>query len=48
MLMRAKAVTAPTRSAVIALTVAAYFFFAAQTLLIYEIERWTIRAIFSP
>jgi hypothetical protein len=45
-LVSAKIVTAPTRRAAIGLTVAGYFMFVVQTLLIYFVARWTIRAMF--
>jgi hypothetical protein len=45
-LVSAKIVTAPTRRAEIALTVAGYVIFAAQVALIYAIAKWTIRAMF--
>lgn len=45
-LVSTKIVTAPTRRAAIGLTVAGYLIFAAQTVLIYFIAKWTIRAMF--
>src|SRR5262245_16011604 len=45
-LVTTRIVTAPTRRAQIGLTVAGYFIFAAQVVLIYMIAKWTIRAMF--
>jgi hypothetical protein len=46
-LVKVWVVSAPTPRGAIGLTIAGYFFFAAQMLVIYGIERWTIRALFS-